>query len=167
VCRQRKGVRIAYIHGVPDGNSAWDVTGTHVTQATDAIERVTIGRKEIQIRLSDAVAVKSQDRTLAIPWARPSPYQRREIVQSEGQPRSPIRPMRVQARAVFAESLRNAHCWLDELIMDPNQTIELIAARENKSARSIRMTLSLSLSLPRSSPLASKAVCPAGSVSSG
>jgi site-specific DNA recombinase len=75
-------------------------------------------------------------------------YQRREIVQGEGEPRSPIRPMRVQARAVFAESLRNAHCWLDELIMDPNQTIELIAARENKSARSIRMTLSLSFIAP-------------------
>ena len=84
----------------------------------------------------------------AIAWTRPSPYQRREIVQGEGEPRSPIRPMRVQARAVFAESLRNAHCWLDELIMDPNQTIELIAARENKSARSIRMTLSLSFVAP-------------------
>jgi hypothetical protein len=49
--------------------------------------------------------------------------------------------MRVRARAVFAESLRNAHRWLDDLVMDPNQTIELIAAREGKSERSIRMTL--------------------------
>ena len=85
---------------------------------------------------------------MTIPWIPPSPYQRREIIQGEGEPRSPIRPMRVRARAVFAESLRNAHRWLDELIMDPNQTIELIAASEHKSERSIRMTLSLAFVAP-------------------
>ncbi len=93
----------------------------------DAIERVTIGAKEIEIRLGDAPAIDSQDRTLTIPWIPLSPYQRREIIQGEGE-RSPIRPMRVRARAVFAEALRNAHRWLDELVMDPNQSIELIAA---------------------------------------
>jgi hypothetical protein len=35
--------------------------------------------------------------------------------------------MPIQARAVFAESLRNAHRWLDELVIDPNRTVELIA----------------------------------------
>jgi hypothetical protein len=78
-------------------------------------------------------------------WISSSPYQRREIVQGKGEPRSPIRPMRVRARAVFAESLRNAYRWLDDLVIDPNQTIELIPAREGKSERSIRMTLSLFL----------------------
>jgi hypothetical protein len=47
--------------------------------------------------------------------------------------------MRVQARAVFAESLRNAHRWLDELVLDRGQTIESIAVHEKKSERSIRM----------------------------
>jgi hypothetical protein len=56
--------------------------------------------------------------------------------------------MRVQARAVLAESLHNAHRWLDELIVDPHQTIEAIAAREHKSERSIRMTLSLAFVAP-------------------
>jgi hypothetical protein len=56
--------------------------------------------------------------------------------------------MRVRARAVFAESLRNAHRWLDDLVKDPNQTIELIAAREHKNERSIRMTLSLAFVAP-------------------
>jgi site-specific DNA recombinase len=114
----------------------------------DAIERVTIGAKKIEIQLSHAVVVDGQDRTLIVPWISPSPYQRREIVQGEDEPNAPIRPMRVQARAVLAESLHNAHRWLNELIMDPNQTIELIAARENKSERSIRMTLSLSFVAP-------------------
>jgi hypothetical protein len=114
----------------------------------DAIERVTIGAKEIEIRLSDAPTVDDQDRTLTIPWMPPSPYQRREIIQGEGEPRFSIRPMRVRARAVFADSLRNAHRWLDDLVTDPNQTIESIAARERKSERSIRMTLSLAFVAP-------------------
>jgi site-specific DNA recombinase len=114
----------------------------------DAIERVTISKETIEIRLSDAVPTGGQDRTLGLPWIPPSPYQRREIIQGEGEPRSLIRPMRVRARAVFAESLRNAHGWLDELIKDPDQTVAGIAAREQKSERSIRMTLSLAFVAP-------------------
>ena len=78
---------------------------------------------------------------MTIPWIPPSPYQRREIIQGKGELRSPIRPMRVRARAVFAESLRKAHRWLDELIADPSQSVELIAAREHKSERSIHDTV--------------------------
>jgi site-specific DNA recombinase len=114
----------------------------------DAIERVTIGATQVEIQLSDTGAICGYDRTLTIPWLPPSPYQRRKIIQGEGEPRSPIRPMRVRARAVFAESLRNAHGWLDELVSDPRQTIEAIAAREHKSQRSIRMTLSLAFVAP-------------------
>jgi site-specific DNA recombinase len=114
----------------------------------DAIERVTISAEKIEIRLSDTVAMGGQDRTLTLPRIPPSPYQRREIVQGEHEPHASIRPMRVRARAVFAESLRDAHRWLDELIRVPDQTISLIAARENKSERSIRMTLSLAFVAP-------------------
>ena len=117
-------------------------------EARDAIERVTIGAKEIEIRLSDAVAIDAEGRTLTIPWMPPSPYQRRDIIQGEGEPRSLIRPMRVRARAVFVESLRNAHRWLDELMTDPCQSIEMLAARDGKSERSIRMTLSLAFVAP-------------------
>jgi site-specific DNA recombinase len=113
-----------------------------------AIERVTISTEKIEIRLSDAVALDGRDRTLTIPWIAPSPYQRREIVQGKGEPCSAIRPIRVRARAVFAESFRNAHRWLDELIKDPDQTVAGIAAREQKSERSIRMTLSLAFAAP-------------------
>jgi site-specific DNA recombinase len=44
--------------------------------------------------------------------------------------------------------LRNAHGWLDELIKDPYQTVAGIAACEQKSERSIRMTLSLAFVAP-------------------
>jgi site-specific DNA recombinase len=114
----------------------------------NAIERVTIGRGEIEIRLTDAGVTEGQDQTLRIPWTPPSPYRRREIIQGEGETSSTIRPMRVRARAVLLEALRKAHRWLDELMTNPKQTIELLAAREGKSERSIRMTLSLAFVAP-------------------
>ena len=48
----------------------------------------------------------------------------------------------------FQKALRDAHRWLDELLDDPTQTIELLAVREGKSERSIRMTLSLAFISP-------------------
>jgi site-specific DNA recombinase len=85
---------------------------------------------------------------VTIPWTPPSPYRRREIVQGAGEPSFAIRPMRVKARAVFVEALGNAHRWLDELTHDANQSSEKLAAREGKTERSIRMTLSLAFVAP-------------------
>jgi site-specific DNA recombinase len=56
--------------------------------------------------------------------------------------------MRTKARDGFIKALRDAHRWLDELLHDPTQTIELLAVREGKSERSIRMTLSLAFISP-------------------
>jgi hypothetical protein len=113
-----------------------------------AIERVTIRRTAIEIALTDTVAAESQDRFLTVPWTPPSPTRRREIVQGDGEPSSAVRPMRVRARIVLVEALRDAHRWLDELTRDPCQTVESLAAREGKTERSIRMTLSLAFVAP-------------------
>ena len=56
--------------------------------------------------------------------------------------------MRAEARALLIDALRDAYCWQDELIRDSSRTIESIAAREKKTERSIRMTLSLSFLSP-------------------
>ena len=56
--------------------------------------------------------------------------------------------MRTEARAVLTDALRDAHRWLDELTTSPNQTIELLAAREGKTERWIRRTISLAFLSP-------------------
>ena len=61
---------------------------------------------------------------------------------------SALRPGRRRASSLANEgarrkALRDAHRWLDELLVDPTQTIESLAIREGKSERSIRMTLAL------------------------
>ncbi len=119
----------------------------HAADLRDAIARVTISRTTITIQLSEAVGADG-DRTLTVPWAAPSPHRRREIIQGQATPDVSIRPMRTEARIVFVDALRRAHRWLDELMTDPQQSIELLAVREGKTERSIRMTLSLAFLAP-------------------
>jgi hypothetical protein len=57
-------------------------------------------------------------------------------------------PMRTEARAVLTDALRDAHLWLDELSTSPNLNIESLAAREGKTERWIRRTISLTFLCP-------------------
>src|SRR5271165_1196349 len=111
----------------------------------NAIERITVGATRIEILLSESVVAEGLDRVLTLPWSRPSSCRRREIIQRLGEAQQPLRAMRTKARDGFIKALRDAHRWLDELLVDPTQTIESLAIREGKSERSIRMTLSLAL----------------------
>ena len=56
--------------------------------------------------------------------------------------------MPANACAILIEALRDAHRWLDELLSNPGLTLESIALREDKTERSIRMTLSLAFLAP-------------------
>ena len=114
----------------------------------NAIERATVGATQIEILLSKSVVAEGQDRALTLPWTRPSSRRRREIIQGVGEAQRPQRAMRTKARDGFIKALRDAHRWLDELLVDPTQTIESLAVREGKSERSIRMTLSLAFISP-------------------
>jgi site-specific DNA recombinase len=121
----------------------------HPNQAIGSfIDRVTIERATIQIVWSANIEERGEARMLSIPWTAPSPYRRRDIIQSAGAVSSSARPMPQGARLLLIEALRKAHRWLDELLAGPQQTIEAIAAREGKTERSIRMTLSLAFLAP-------------------
>jgi site-specific DNA recombinase len=114
----------------------------------NAIERVTVSATRIEILLSESVVDEGQDRVLTLPWTRTSSRRRREIIERVGEAQQPLRAMRTKARDGFIKALRDAHRWLDELLHDPTQTTELLAVREGKSERSIRMTLSLAFISP-------------------
>jgi site-specific DNA recombinase len=112
------------------------------------IDRVVIGRATIRIQLSEVAEENDSARVLTLPWTRPSPYRKREIIEGSGNAEMSVRPMPANARAILIEALRDAHRWLDELLSDPRLTLESIASREDKSERSIRMTLSLAFLAP-------------------
>jgi site-specific DNA recombinase len=116
------------------------------TRIRDLIDRVVISRAAVQIQLSEAAEAEAGARVLTLPWTRPSPYRKREIIQ--GDAKTYARPMAANARAILIEALRDAHRWLDALLSDPRLALESIASREDKTERSIRMTLSLAFLAP-------------------
>ncbi len=121
---------------------------TSQTNIRELIDRVEIGRATIRIQLSEVAEGTDSARILMLPWTRPSPYRKREILQGANDAKTYARPMPANARAILIEALRDAHRWLDELLSDPRLTLESIASREDKSERSIRMTLSLAFLAP-------------------
>jgi hypothetical protein len=91
----------------------------------NAIDFATVSATRIEIVLNESIVVEGQDRVLTVPWARAPSRRRREIIQGVGEAQGSLRAMRTKARDGFISGLRNAHRWLDELLIDPAQTIEL------------------------------------------
>jgi hypothetical protein len=120
----------------------------NVANLRAAVERVVISQTTFEIELAEGVTADDQNRIVIVPWTPPSPYRRREIILGEGDQSSAVRPMRTKARALLIDALRDAHRWLDELTMDPEQTIEAVATREGLTERWIRRTLSLAFLCP-------------------
>jgi site-specific DNA recombinase len=105
------------------------------------------------------MASDDPNRILIIPWIPPSPHRRRETIQGEGDRPSATRPMRTEARAVLTDALRDAHHWLGELTTSLNLSIESLAAREGKTERWIRRTVTLAFLSPPSSKRRSTVDC--------
>jgi site-specific DNA recombinase len=123
----------------------------HAASQTDIrnlIDRVVIGHATIRIHLSEIADRSDSARILTLPWTRPSPYRKREIIQGADDAKTYARPMPANARAILIEALRDADCWLDELLSDSRLTLESLASREGRTVRSIRMTLSLAFLAP-------------------
>jgi site-specific DNA recombinase len=114
----------------------------------NVIDRVVISRATIRIQLSEVADGSDGARILTLPWTRPSPYRKREIIQGADNAKTYARPMPANARAILIEALRDAHRWLDELLSDPRLTLESLASREGRTVRSTRMTLSLAFLAP-------------------
>ena len=114
----------------------------------NAIGCVTVSATRIEVVLNESIVCEGQDRVLTLPWTRVSSRRRREIIQGVGEAQRPLRAMRTKARDGFIRALGDARRWLDELLIDPAQTIESLAMREDKSERSIRMTMSLAFISP-------------------
>jgi site-specific DNA recombinase len=127
-------------HSLSDASSA---------DIRNLIDRVVISHATIRIHLSEVADGSDGARILTLPWTRPSPYRKREIIQGADDAKTYARPMPANARAILIEALRDARRWLDELLSDSLLTLEALALREGRTARSIRMTLSLAFLAPK------------------
>jgi site-specific DNA recombinase len=62
------------------------------TDIHNLIDRVVIDRATIRIRLSEVAEENDGARILTLPWTRPSPYRKREIIQGSGNAEMNVRP---------------------------------------------------------------------------
>ena len=118
------------------------------TDIRNLIDRVTIGRAAIQLQLLDDGEAEAGPRTLTLPWSPPSPYRKREIIQSvtDGRP-TPGRCAPTRVRSSWMHSA-NSHLWLDQLLSDPNQSLEFARFARGQNRPVVRMALSLAFLAP-------------------
>jgi hypothetical protein len=85
---------------------------------------------------------------IRIPWTPPSSRRHREIIVPEDRDPSLTRALRADARTKLLEAIARARCWLAELNKGAIVDTDALAAREHKSERSVRQTLSLAFLSP-------------------
>jgi site-specific DNA recombinase len=118
------------------------------TDIRNLIDRVVISHASIRIHLSEVAEENDGPRILTLPWTRPSPYRKREILQGTDDAKTYGRSMPANTRAILIEALCDSHHWLNELLSDSRLTLESLASREGRTVRSVRMTLSLAFLAP-------------------
>jgi hypothetical protein len=114
---------------------AQDLIDAHLVRAV-----VVSGRLEIDYR-ADSNDPSTTER-LSIPWAKPASRVRRALLEPNSST-APSRPMESDERNRLIRGIATARSWLDALVKGSVSDIAELAARKNRTPRSIRMTLSL------------------------
>jgi site-specific DNA recombinase len=104
--------------------------------------RVVVLRDRLDIEYRAELKDRSETEKLSIPWIKPAARVRRALLEPSA---STIlsRPMESDERNRLIRSIASARTWLEELVKGSVGDIAELAARENRTPRSIRMTLSL------------------------
>ena len=106
------------------------------------LDRVTLRPKAIDLILRDQQNPDAPAKHLTAPWTKPAANIRREILQPEA-PIKNLRHIRADEQARLLRAIARARRWVDELINGAISDAAAIATREDKSERSVRMSLSL------------------------
>ena len=91
---------------------------------------------------------KRSGKQIEVPWRKTPSTRRREILVPDSVAPQAARPIRSENRALLVASIARGRRWLNELLADPNTTVERIAAREGCSMRKVNMTISLAFLAP-------------------
>jgi len=127
-----------------DGDTI-DVEASRRARISDQLDRVVVHpeRLEVHIKRVDADGFAELE-TISIAWRKPDSVRWREIiVPAETVERHSVKPIRIEEQSRLLKAIDLARLWLDDLITGKVEDIASIASREEKTERSVRMTLSL------------------------
>lgn len=113
-----------------------------------AIARVVIEKGQLAITLTDAAAKVMRQTALSVPWSPRPKKPRRDLILPINGPITNPRPMHAERRARHLRAIALGRKWLDELVSGRVTDAAAIAARENRSTRSVHMMLSLAFVAP-------------------
>jgi site-specific DNA recombinase len=104
--------------------------------------RVVVLRDRLEVEYRADPKDRSETETLSIPWIKPAARVRRALLEPSAST-ALSRPMESDERNRLIRSIAGARSWLEELVKGSVGDVAERAARENRTPRSIRMTLSL------------------------
>ncbi len=112
------------------------------------VEKITIRPDAIEIALTLDAAAIAGNSSIVAKWSKPPTRVQREIIApAQGQWEDP-RAMSSDTRSRLLVAVAKARRWLDELTSGRAPDIETLAAREDRSPRSVSMLLSLAFLAP-------------------
>jgi len=112
-----------------------------------SVQRIVVQTGILRVELTDAA--DSEDTDLKIPWAPRGPGRpKREVLEPATGAAGDERPMRSEVRATLVRAIALGRLWLQELTSGKVKGTEEIAIREDRSKRSIHMTMSLAFLAP-------------------
>jgi DNA invertase Pin-like site-specific DNA recombinase len=118
----------------------------------EAIDRVTIGSSEITITVHTLGGSSNPREPIRIPWTPPVHRRRRSFSTPNAAEPAAVSPsrkvIRSEARARLLVAIATALQWLDELMRGAVTNLDVIAQRERRSERSVRMIFSLAFLSP-------------------
>jgi len=109
------------------------------------VQRVTILQDCIRVELSGAQAINGSS-IINIQWKRKKGRPRREVLAAPDSS-ADTQPIKSEPRKLVIRAVAQGRSWLNELISG-GASVEKIAKREDRSARSITMSLSLAFLAP-------------------
>lgn len=112
------------------------------------IARVIVERLQIVVKLTGEIAARLGKVQIEIPWELKSKRPKREILLPHTDPAKDGRPVRSEVRASIVKAVALGRQWLSELVSGEILDTEALAAREQRSKRSVHMLISLAFVAP-------------------
>lgn len=131
----------------PGSTSEVSDGGSHMERSLieTFVQRVTIVQDCIRVELNCAKAIDGSS-ILNIPWKRKKGRPRREVLAAPDSS-AEAKPIKSEPRKLVIRAIAQGRSWLNELVSG-GASVEEIAKREDRSARSITMSLSLAFLAP-------------------
>ena len=117
-------------------------------QVAANVARVTVRKDAIQIDLTEEGEQSLGRASIRVSWRRRPSRPAREIIIPLDPSLTDRRPICSKTKTKMLQAIANGRAWLDDLVTGRANDIETLAARGDRSSRSIAMTISLAFLAP-------------------